>query len=113
MLHEQTITDLNLVCMDGELATSRVVLALAYPTLALSLKGRDEENLLLLLPSFRVQEVQERIHGLLSGNLHLEEVGNLRKYLILLAPGYRALAERCHFPNKPPFFRWLLLINCM
>ena len=74
MLHDQTITDLSLVCMDGKLATSRAVLALAYPTLALCLKGRDEETLLLLLPSFRVQEVKERIHGLLSGNLRVEEV---------------------------------------
>ena len=50
--------DTVLVCQDGIVRASRFVLALAVPMLKRPLKGREEEEVVILMPNFATHEVK-------------------------------------------------------
>ena len=50
--------DTVLVCQDGILRASRFVLALAVPMLKRPLRGREEEEIVILMPNFATREVK-------------------------------------------------------
>ena len=49
--------DTVLVCQDGIIRASRFVLALAIPTLRRPMRGREEEEMVILMPNFTSHEV--------------------------------------------------------
>ena len=50
--------DTVLICQDGILGASRFILALALPMLKRPLRGREEEEVVILMPSFATHEVK-------------------------------------------------------
>jgi hypothetical protein len=72
MTDTKLFDDARLFCYDGEDTAPRVLLALAYPSLYSVLRGRDEEEITLLMPQFRRQEVQARIWGRLTRSLEVK-----------------------------------------
>lgn len=50
--------DTVLVCQDGIVRASRFILAISLPMLKRPLRGRDEEEVVILMPNFATQEVE-------------------------------------------------------
>lgn len=65
--------DVVMVCQDSRISGSRLLLALAYPLLTEILKGRDEDELVLLLPDFLTQEVTDMVTDFLEERLNVKE----------------------------------------
>ena len=58
--------DVLLVCEDEEMAASRIILALAFPEFKEVLKHRDDDDLTVILPNCRTEEVKQNIIALFN-----------------------------------------------
>ena len=61
IMDSPTLSDTVLACFDGKMRVPRVLLALAYPSLYGILRDREEEEITLILPQFRSEEVVARL----------------------------------------------------
>ena len=75
MIELHQFCDTRLICCDGEVSAPRAVVALAYPTFFSMLMELEHlESIILILPQFRLFEVEARIFSRVSCNLEVNNI---------------------------------------
>ena len=69
LCNETVFHDVTLVCSDGKMQCSRVLLALAYSSLVEVLKNREEETPVLIMPEFGQTEIRKLLKTFVDNNL--------------------------------------------
>ena len=69
LCNDTVLHDVTLACNDGQMQSSRALLALAYSPLMEVLKNREEETLVLIMPDFSQAEIRTLLDNLLINKL--------------------------------------------
>ena len=68
MANADIMLDTWVVCRDGPVYCARVIFALAFPDMAGSLVGRDEEDVIrVILPDVSSEEISNHLKSVLNG----------------------------------------------
>ena len=69
LFEEAVLHDVTLACVDGNMQSSKAIIALAFPLLETVLQNREDEFLVLIMPDFSQAEIRQFLEALLLQNL--------------------------------------------
>ena len=81
LCQETVLHDVTLACSDGNMKSSRAVLALAYSPLEEVLKNREEEVLVLIMPDFSQADIRQLLETMLLRNMISTNVDANKDYV--------------------------------